>query len=220
MEDLRLEDLDLDGLRLTVRRGKGPVDRTVFLTNTAVGALRAFLSVRGPGPTDHVFLYRNQALSKDLIHGRLKACGERVNVPVYAHRLRHTCATQLLNAGCRITSIQKFLGHKKLNSTMIYARVHDQTVAEDYYQAMSSVERRLELMGQPEENEETVSEPEREILLTLVTQLVEPELSQEIRLELAERMRALLVGNGYRADDTPISERRQPDHHPPPSLSI
>jgi hypothetical protein len=30
-----------------------------------------------------------------------------------------------LNAGCRVTSIQKFLGHKRLNSTMIYARVHD-----------------------------------------------------------------------------------------------
>jgi integrase len=29
------------------------------------------------------------------------------------HRLRHTAATQLLNAGCRTTSIQKFLGHKE-----------------------------------------------------------------------------------------------------------
>jgi len=44
-------------------------------------------------------------------------------VTVYPHRLRHTCATQLLNAGCRVTSIQKFLGHKRLNSTMIYARL-------------------------------------------------------------------------------------------------
>ena len=74
------------------------------------------------GPTDHVFLYRNQPLSKDLIHGRLKAAGERVGVRLPAHRLRHTCATQLLNAGCPVTSIQKLLGHKKLNTTMIYPR--------------------------------------------------------------------------------------------------
>jgi hypothetical protein len=44
-----------------------------------------------------------------------------------------TCATQLVNAGCRITSIQKFLGHTRLNSTLTYARVHDETVAKDYY---------------------------------------------------------------------------------------
>ncbi len=103
-------------------------DRTVYLTVTTLHALEAYLAVRGPGPTDHVFLYRNQPLCKDLIHGRLKAAGERVGVKVYAHRLRHTTATQLLNAGCPVTSIQKFLGHKKLNTTMVYARAHDQTV--------------------------------------------------------------------------------------------
>jgi hypothetical protein len=87
---------------------------------------------------------RNAALSKDFIRSRLKTIGTVVGVKVYPHRLRHTCGTQLLNAGCRITSIQAFLGHKKLNTTMIYARVHDQTVAGDYYQAMGSVERRLD----------------------------------------------------------------------------
>jgi site-specific recombinase XerC len=51
--------------------------------------------------------------------------GVRVGVQVYPHRLRHTAATKLLNASYRITSIQKFLGHKKLNTTMIYARLHD-----------------------------------------------------------------------------------------------
>ncbi len=194
VEDLRLEDLDLDGRRLTVRRGKGLLDRTVFLTDTVVGALRAYLQVRGPGPTDHVFLYRNQALTKDLIHHRIKACGARVNVPVYAHRLRHTCATQLLNAGCRITSIQKFLGHKRLNTTLTYARAHDQTVADDYYQAMGSVEKRMELTGPPEEPEEPVTEDERRQLLALTARLAEPELSVEARLVIAAQIRLVLLG--------------------------
>jgi len=220
VEDLRLEDLD--GLRLTVRRGKGQVDRTVFLTHTAVGALRDFLSVRGPGPTDHVFLYRNQALSKDLIHGRLKACGERVNVPVYAHRLRHTCATQLLNAGCRITNIQKFLGHKKLNSTMIYARVHDQTVAEDYYQAMSSVERRLELMAQPEEEEKPSNEDARGRILALTEQLSAPELSLEARLVIAAQIRLVLLGEtpAFSLETPgPVFVLGAPFEHPPPIIT-
>jgi site-specific recombinase XerD len=76
----------------------------------------------------------------------MQIAGEAVGVKVYPHRLRHTCATQLLNAGCRVTSIQKFLGHKKLNTTMIYAKAHDQTVADDYYAAMGRIEQRLEIV--------------------------------------------------------------------------
>jgi hypothetical protein len=57
--------------------------------------------------------------------------------------LRHTFATQLVNAGCRVTTIQALLGHKRLNSTMVYARVHDQTVARDYFEAMAVIEERL-----------------------------------------------------------------------------
>uniref|UniRef100_A0A7C4KXF0 Tyr recombinase domain-containing protein n=1 Tax=Bellilinea caldifistulae TaxID=360411 RepID=A0A7C4KXF0_9CHLR len=162
--------------------------------------MREYLAVRGSGPTEHVFFYRNQALCKDLIHGRLKACGERVGVPVYPHRLRHTCATQLLNAGCRITSIQRFLGHKRLNTTLTYARAHDQTVAEDYFTAMSSVERRLELVDEPEEKEEPVSEGERAELLALAEQMVIPELCYQIRLEIAARMRTLLNGKEKRVE--------------------
>ncbi len=221
VEDLRLEDLDLEGRRLTVRRGKGLLDRTVFLTDTVVSALRAYLAVRGPGPTDHVFLYRNQALSKDLIHGRLKACGARVKVPVYAHRLRHTCATQLLNAGCRITSIQKFLGHKRLNTTLTYARAHDQTVADDYYQAMGSVEKRLELMGQPEEPKEPVTEDERGQILALTVQLVEPELSIEARLVIAAQIRLVLLGEtqAFATEPPAVGANRIVQlEHPPPGL--
>lgn len=59
---------------------------------------------------------------------------------VSPHALRHTLATQLLTAGCKVTSIQKLMGHRRLNSTMIYARVHDHTVAEDYYAAMGRIE--------------------------------------------------------------------------------
>jgi len=57
-----------------------------------------------------------------------------------------------------VTSIQKILGYKLLNTTMIYARAYDETVEEDYFRAMSSVEKRLELLDEPEEKEEPVSE--------------------------------------------------------------
>jgi site-specific recombinase XerD len=100
VEELHLEDLDLAGRRLMVRQGKGLKDRTVYLADAAVRAVQAYLTVRGMGPTDHVFLYRNLPVHKDLIHSRIRAAGERAGVKVSPHRLRHTCATQLLNAGC------------------------------------------------------------------------------------------------------------------------
>ncbi|MCK5923604.1 MAG: tyrosine-type recombinase/integrase [Methylococcales bacterium] len=57
------------------------------------------------------------------------------------HRLRHTFGTQLLNGGAKITTIQRLLGHQRLNTTLLYARVHDQTVADDYFRAMAVIEK-------------------------------------------------------------------------------
>jgi hypothetical protein len=196
LESLRLDDLDLAGRRLTVRDGKGRQDRTVYLTDRTVAALQAYLDRRGMGGSDHVFLYRYRALHKDLIRARLKAAGERVGVHVTPHRLRHTCATQLLNAGCRVTSIQKLLGHRRLNSTMVYARVHDRTVAEDYYTAMAQVEQNLELTPGFTAGDDHPTGPinaaERAHLLELVNRLAEPQLDLDLRLDLVEQMRLVL----------------------------
>ena len=181
-----------------VRQGKGRKDRAVYLTDTAVQALHAYLDVRGMGPTDHVFLYRNRALRKDLIPDRIRAASRRTGVKVTSHRLRHTFATQLLNAGCQVTSIQKLLGHKRLNSTMVYARVHNRTVADDYYAAMAKIEKCLDpsaeqvSVARANNAGEPVGIDERTRLLALTDRLAEPQLSLEARLALAEQMRCVL----------------------------
>jgi site-specific recombinase XerD len=194
VEELRLEDLDFPAKRLSVRNGKGLKDRTVYLTEAVMGALKDFLAVRGKGSGDNVFLYRNAPLKKDLIGSRMRDCGKRVGVHVYPHRLRHTCATQLLNACCHITSIQRFLGHKKLNTTMIYARAHDQTVAEDYFTAMQRVEQRLEIGPTEKETSlEVAKVPDQAQLLTWVEQLALPELCLSERLELTAKLRFALA---------------------------
>jgi integrase len=197
VEELRLEDLDLWQKRLSVRDGKGKKDRTVYLTETAIRALQEYLAVRGEGSGDHVFLYRNAPLRKDLVRARLQAAGERVGVKVYPHRLRHTCATQLLNAGCRITSIQRFLGHKDLGSTMIYARAHDQTVADDYFAAMQRVEQRLDIVPEPEQetSDEIVNVLPTAQLMVWVERLALPELCQQERLEIADSLKQALSLN-------------------------
>ncbi len=190
VEELRLEDLNLSERRLSVRRGKGMRDRTVYLTTTATQALRAYLDARGKGAGDHVFLYRNAPLCKDLVRDHLRAAGKRVGVKVSPHRLRHTFATQLVNAGCKITSIQQLLGHQRINSTLIYARVYDRTVAEDYYTAMARIEQRLELS---EVAGAVANVPRPTQIDTLLTQLAAPELELGTRTTLVTQLRGLLA---------------------------
>jgi hypothetical protein len=194
-----------------VRNGKGMKDRTVYLTEMVIHSLKEYLAARGEGVSDHVFLYRNQALGKELIHARLKAAGERTGIHLHAHRLRHTCGTQLLNSGCPVTSIQKLLGHKKLNTTMVYARAYDATVEADYFAAMGRIEQRLELVEESQPVSEAVNESERAQLLTLAGQLFAPEMSVETRLEIAAQMCGLLDGG----------EASRVDWIPPPiSVSV
>jgi integrase/recombinase XerD len=224
VEELRLEDLDLSHKRLSVRNGKGLKDRTIYLTETAILALQDYLAVRGEGGTDHVFLYRNALLKKDMLRDQLKYAGQRAGVKVYPHRLRHTCATQLLNAGCRVTSIQAFLGHKKLNTTMIYARAYDQNVAEDYFAAMQRVEQRLEIVptslgaiapkpkDEPKRENEVVNVQPEQVFFWL-ERLALPELGQAERLEIAKNLKQAL------SLDIP-SQLFSPAGISPPSMAI
>jgi site-specific recombinase XerD len=204
VEELRLEDLDLAGRRLTVRQGKGVKDRTVYLTDTVVRAVQDYLALRGMGPTDHVFLYRNQPVHKDLIYRRIRAGGGRVGVEVSPHRLRHTCATQLLNAGCRVTSIQKLLGHQRLNSTMIYARVHDRTVAKDYYAAMADIEKQLDL--QP-----GATPPVTPGHLLALVDTLQAETLSDTQRETVQALRAGILALAEQATEDSIKERVRSD---------
>ena len=88
----------------------------------------------------YVFVRNGAPMTKGFICGRLQKIGKRVDVRVMPHRLMHTFATQLLNVGCQVTSIQRLLGHSNLNTTMTYARAFDQTVMLDYFRAVDEIE--------------------------------------------------------------------------------
>jgi integrase/recombinase XerC len=135
VRDLMLGDVDLIGQRLTVRQGKENRDRIVPLSPNLLTALKAYLPLRGEAQTDHLLIYRQQPLTRDLIRGRLRRYGQRAHVEVSPHRLRHTLATRLLNEGMPITSLRRLLGHERLDTTLIYARVYNKTVQRDYEHA-------------------------------------------------------------------------------------
>jgi hypothetical protein len=159
-------------------------------------------------------------MSTTASHKRLVIYRNAAEVNLTAHRLRHSFAN------VPVTTIQKFLGYKKLNTTMIYARAHDQTVAQDYFTAMHSVEQRLELVSDGiKKLPGKLIGNERLQILALTDQLAEPELSLPARIEIVEQMRSLLtegiattfdrfVGQhtGIRCFPTTSAKRSQHDH--------
>ena len=150
--DLCFRDLDLSSKRLIIRQGKGERDRLVYLSNVTCQAIHAYLQVSPHHPSDPLWLQKNgRPISPKWLRSRVSCIGKAAGIEKLSpHRLRHTCATRLLNAGMDITRIQKLLGHKMLSTTMIYARVHDHTLEKDYYQAMNRIELQLmPLSSQP-----------------------------------------------------------------------
>ena len=133
---LTVTDLDLSGGKLWVRVSKERKDRVVYMSVTTRQALQRHLDTR-PDPTAvPVFTHRHRPLSRDSLYRRLRNYGRQVQVPVSAHRLRHTLASQLLNAGMPITSLQRYLGHEELDTTLLYAQVSDPVLQQDYYRGI------------------------------------------------------------------------------------
>ena len=139
--NLRLGDCDLPGKRLRIQSGKGDRDRVLPLTDYLVSLLSAYLAIREPAETDHLLIYKGAALKNHLVPDRLRRFGQKAHIePMSPHRLRHTLATFLINQGMPIVSLQKFLGHQDINKTLIYARVYDETVKNQFASAMHSIE--------------------------------------------------------------------------------
>jgi integrase len=126
--------------RLFLRDTKWRRGRVVYLTEATLQALNAYLAVRGVEEDNFVFLRNGMPLKDNRFSERLRRVGKKALLSISSHRLRHTYATQLLNVGCRITSIQKLLGHTSLSTTMIYAQAFDQTIMFDYFQAVDMIE--------------------------------------------------------------------------------
>ncbi|MEM7335857.1 MAG: tyrosine-type recombinase/integrase [Chloroflexota bacterium] len=141
---LRQADLDLPNQRLRIVQSKGLKDQIVFLSTETVSAIEAYLPLRGPVLDDHLFVYRHRPLTPTYCAERLRTYGKRCGVQIRPHKLRHSCATLLLNAGAPELTVQALLGHKNIDTTLGYARLYDRTVAADYYRAMTGIEHNLQ----------------------------------------------------------------------------
>ena len=139
---MQLSDLylDEDFPRLLVR-GKGSRQRTVYLSAQAERALRDYLLTRPSATSEYVFLsYQLDGLSTTAIHKRLMRYREQAGLALTAHQFRHSFANDLLNADVPVTTIQKLMGHRWIESTQTYVQANDRQVQADYYAACEKLE--------------------------------------------------------------------------------
>jgi site-specific recombinase XerD len=145
--DLTLGAVDLKRRRIFVHHGKGGKGRVVYMSNDAHHALTQYLKVRGTYRSKKVFLvekgtYKGKPISVRGIQKRMEYYAKKTGLKVSCHHLRHTMATQLLNADAELASIQDLLGHRWITTTQRYCRVSNLKVQRDYFKAMEIVLKR------------------------------------------------------------------------------
>jgi site-specific recombinase XerD len=91
--------------------------------------------------SDRLLLERNRPISSLRVSTALDQASNQAGIGhVTAHQLRHTLATQAINRGMSIDAIAALLGHKTLAMTMVYGRIADKTVADEYFAVTEKVE--------------------------------------------------------------------------------
>ena len=151
-----LADLDADavvrigaGHWLRIPLGKLRNDRYVPLHPQLVELLTAWTAANLEHIRRHKRLIADHRgpLDRHIIARIVARVARAAGVPgVHPHRLRHTLATQAINRGMRLEAIAALLGHQKLEMTLIYARIANRVVADEYAAVTAKIDA---LYGQP-----------------------------------------------------------------------
>lgn len=121
-------DVSLSELRAIVR-GKGDKERIVPLGEVACAALDHYMRIgrkqllkKGKGVQKALFLTeQGTRITRRRVHQIVTAAGGTEHV--HPHRLRHSCATHMLDRGADLRVLQEMLGHASLSTTQIYTDV-------------------------------------------------------------------------------------------------
>lgn len=140
---LRLGDIDWEQLSLRIDQGKGRKDRIVYLAADALAALRACLALRPAVVPDGLVLWNqkrpHRALSSKGIQKKIERYAKAAGIKASCHSLRHTFASNLLEAGAEVIAIKELLGHASIESSERYAKLSNQRVKQVYQQSIRKV---------------------------------------------------------------------------------
>jgi len=162
---LTVDEIEYGRRQIFVSHGKGAKDRVVYMSEDARCALLAYLAKRS-SKARGLFLVqkgpmRGRPLSVRGIQKRIEYYARKSGLNVSCHQLRHTMATQLLNADAGLATIQDLLGHGQITTTQRYCRVANLKVQRDYYKAMEVVLQRTQAREENEDERESMNPPWR-----------------------------------------------------------
>jgi site-specific recombinase XerD len=122
--NVKVQDIDLDELVLTIRQSKGKKDRITIVPTTLLQDLQACVS----GKKRHQYIFESERggkLTTSTVQKVFeKACRNAdIQKDATFHSLRHSFATHLLENGTDIRYVQALLGHQNIRTTQRYTQV-------------------------------------------------------------------------------------------------
>jgi integrase/recombinase XerD len=142
----RMIDVNLKERRIEIYEGeKNRLGRVVYLSDDAANALEAWFNERNRWK-EYAFYGQKRRMCYSAARSRFVFYLEKAGLGhkgYTVHTLRHTFATELLNAGMRLECLQVLLGHRCIEETRRYARLTDKTREEEYFKAMSRIEKEV-----------------------------------------------------------------------------
>jgi integrase/recombinase XerC len=141
----RMVDLNMAEQKILIYEAqKNHVGRVVYFSHDAKAALKKWLEKRDGKHEVLFYGPKGKVLSYPAARMMFVKYIDRVGLShkgYTLHSLRHTFATELLNAGMSLEVLEKLLGHTSLEVTRRYARLKDKTKEEEYFKAMAIIER-------------------------------------------------------------------------------
>jgi len=127
--DLRCSDIDFERKTVFVRKKKGHTDRYLPLNKLLARGLKKYMS--NDHPIDYLFYSPVSAdgaqhpITNSAIQWIIKECRSKITTKkkFTAHTLRHSFATHLLEDGMNILTLKALLGHKRIETTMLYLQI-------------------------------------------------------------------------------------------------
>lgn len=141
-----MDDINLEQQLIRIYESeKTATGRVAFFSNDAAEALYHWLMKRDHWKKQLFHGHRDKAISYESARNIFRKYVDKAglsNKGISLHCLRHTYATNLLNAGIPIEVLRDLLGHQSLEHTRRYARLTDKTRKEQYFRAMAIIEGR------------------------------------------------------------------------------
>ena len=127
--DLHCSDIDFERKTVFIRKKKGHTDRYLPLSDMLARGLKKYIN--NDHPADYLFYSQvstdgnQQPITARAIQWAIKESRSKISTykKFTAHTLRHSFATHLLEDGINILTIKELMGHKRIETTMIYLQI-------------------------------------------------------------------------------------------------